>query len=92
MMRKASENQKIDGRPPSLLPCRCRAMTWCSCAGADNLGRSSLRLLSELRNEPYELTFGDLPDVNSLFQLVHVNSVSSDVEDGRDRIGQLDRQ
>ena len=33
-MRNPIENQKMAGRPPNLLPCLWRAITWCSCAGA----------------------------------------------------------
>ena len=37
-MRKPTENQKMVGSPPSLLPWRWSAMTWCSWAGAETLG------------------------------------------------------
>lgn len=34
-IKKPMENQKMVGRPPNLLPCLCRAITWCSWAGAE---------------------------------------------------------
>lgn len=34
-IRKAMDTQKKAGKPPNWCPCRCKAMIWCSWAGAE---------------------------------------------------------